>query len=292
MATCGRCRSPGPAVGVERRRYFTSATEPAIVAFMRRFMEAVGAYTLVFLDAYGRITILFIHTLRAFARIPRYLPQIVEQYIYIERRSRSLVAITSGFMGLVLGIQIGTQMTADTPTWAEAGLILRSVLLEMGPIIMSMILAGRVGSGIAAELGAMQVTEQIDALRVMAVDPVEFLVMPRFVAGLIAFPVLIIYGDFIAIMGGFVSSYFTIHLKWVDFVKGMKRNFFPTDIYTSIIKAAVFGMIIILFGCFFGLNSKRGAKGVGMATTLSFMWSSIAIIVLDYIISAALFFVW
>lgn len=259
---------------------------------MRRFIEAVGSRTLLFLDAYGSVTILFFQTLRAVFRIHRYLPQIVEQYIYIERRSRPLVSVTSIFMGLVLGIQIGTQMTPDTPTWAEAGLILRSVLLEMGPIIMSMILAGRVGSGIAAELGAMQVTEQIDALRVMGVNPVEYLVMPRLVAGVIAVPVLIIYGDFLAIMGGFISSYFTIHLKWVDFVKGMRRNFFPTDIYTSIIKAACFGTIIILFGCYFGLNSKRGAKGVGTATTQAFVWSSIAIIVLDYIISSALYFVW
>lgn len=259
---------------------------------MRRLFERIGATALVFMTAYGRVTILFLQTFRAFVRIPNYLPQIVEQYIYIERRSRPLVAVTSAFMGLVLGIQIGTQMTPDTPTWAEAGLILRSILLEMGPIIMSLVIAGRVGSGIAAELGAMQVTEQVDALRVMAVDPVEFLVMPRVVAGLIAVPVLIIYGDFISILGGFVSSYFTIHLKWVDFVKGMRRNFFPTDVYTSIIKAAFFGLILILLGCYFGLNSKRGAKGVGTATTQAFVWSSIAIIVLDYIISAVLFFVW
>lgn len=259
---------------------------------MRRLLERIGSSTLDFLNAYGKVTILSMQTFKAFVRIPRYLPQIVEQYINIERRSRPLVAITSAFMGLVLGIQIGTQMTPDTPTWAEAGLILRSILLEMGPIIMSLVLAGRVGSGIAAELGAMQVTEQVDALRVMAVDPVEFLVMPRVVAGLIAVPVLIIYGDFISILGGFVSSYFTIHLKWVDFVKGMRRNFFPTDVYTSIIKAAFFGLIIILFGCYFGLNSKRGAKGVGHATTQAFVWSSIAIIVLDYVVSAVLFFIW
>ncbi len=263
-----------------------------MVLLMRRLLEAIGGTTLVFLNAYGKVTVLGLHTFKAFARIPNYLPQIVEQYINIERRSRALVAVTSAFMGLVLGIQIGTQMTADTPAWAEAGLILRSILLEMGPIIMSLVIAGRVGSGIAAELGAMQVTEQVDALRVMAVDPVEFLVMPRVVAGLIAVPVLIIYGDFIAILGGFVSSYFTIHMRWVDFVKGMRRNFFPTDIYTSIIKAAFFGLIIILFGCFFGMNSRRGAKGVGTATTQAFVWSSVAIIVLDYVISALLYFIW
>ncbi|HUZ18650.1 MAG TPA: ABC transporter permease [Spirochaetia bacterium] len=259
---------------------------------MRKLFSTIGRYALLFMRGYGEMIIFMIETLKAFRKIPFYLPQIVEQYRYIEQKSRSLIIATGAFMGLVLGVQIGTQIVSGTPTWVEGGLILRAVLLEMGPIILSLILAGRVGSGIAAELGAMQVTEQIDALRVMAVNPIEFLVMPRVVAGLIAVPVLIIYGDLVSIMSGFFSSYFTIHLRWSGFVKGMRRSFLPTDVYTSIIKGVVFGAIIISFGAYFGMHSRRGAKGVGTATTQAFVWSALAVIVLDYVISSALFFIW
>ena len=169
---------------------------------------------------------------------------------------------------------------------------MRSILLEMGPIIIGLILSGRVASGIASELGAMKVTEQIDALRVLAIDPVEFLVMPRLVAAMIAVPVLLVFADTTGIFAGYISSHFTIHLTWEGFVKGMRHVFNQRDVYTSLIKALIFGIVIIIFGSFFGLNSKRGAKGVGRATTLAVVWSSVEILALDYIISAVLFFVW
>lgn len=259
---------------------------------MRRFLTAIGAYTIAFVTAYGRVAILVLQTIAAFRKIPTYLPHIVEQYNNIERKSRPLIFLTSTSMGLILGVQIGTQIGSTTPAWVEGGLILRSILLEMGPLIMALVLSGRVGSGIAAELGSMQVTEQIDALRAMAVDPIEFLVMPRVVAGLIAVPVIIVYANLLAIVAGFVSSFFTIHMTWSGFVKGMRREFVLTDVWASLIKSVIFGQVFIIFGCYFGMNSKRGAKGVGNATTQAFVWSAIAILIFDYIISALLFFVW
>ncbi len=263
-----------------------------MVERMRNPVVTVGRNAARFMTAYGQVTILLFQTLVAFRKIPTYLPQIVEQYSNIERRSRPLVIVAASAMGFILGIQIGTQMDAATPKWYEGGLILRSVLLEMGPLIMALVLSGRVGSGIAAELGAMQVTEQIDALRVMAVDPVEFLVMPRIVAGLVAVPVLVIFAELVAILSGYVSAYFTIHLSWDGFMKGMTRAFAITDVFASLIKSTIFGVVFILFGCFFGMTAKRGAKGVGSSTTLAFVWSSVAILVLDYVISAVLFFIW
>ena len=259
---------------------------------MRNPFAVVGRYAAQFMSAYGRVTILTIESLAAWRRIPKYLPQILEQYVNLERRSRPVATVTAAAMGLILGVQIGTQINAATPAWIEGGLILRAVLLEMGPLILSLILAGRIGAGIASELGAMQVTEQIDALRAMAIDPVEFLVMPRVVAALVAFPVLIIYSDLIAILAVFVSSHFTIHLTWVGFVKGMRHSFVVTDVFASIIKAVVFGEVIVIVGSYFGLSSRRGAKGVGAATTQAFVWTAIAILFLDYIISAVLYFIW
>lgn len=259
---------------------------------MKKIINKIGRLTIAFFESYGQLTIMATQALIAFRKMPQYINQIVYQFIYIGRRSLPIVVITSLFIGLALGVQIGTQMSASTPAWVEGGLILRSVLLEMGPIIIGLILSGRVASGIASELGAMKVTEQIDALRVLAIDPIEYLVMPRMVAALIAIPVLLVFSDTIAIFSGYISSHFTIHLSWEGFIKGMRHVFQENDVYTSLIKALIFGQVIILFGSFFGLNSKRGAKGVGQATTLAVVWSSLEILALDYIISAILFFVW
>ncbi len=260
--------------------------------YLKNIIKKIGNKTIYFLESYGRLTKMAVESLWAFRKIPQYKQQIIEQFVYIGRRSLPLVILTSIFIGLALGVQIGTQMATSTPAWIEGGLILRSMLLEMGPIIIGLILSGRIASGIASELGAMKVTEQIDALRVLAIDPIEYLVMPRMVAALIAIPVLIVFADTAGILSGYLSSHFTIHLTWEGFIKGMRHVFDERDLYTSLIKAVIFGQVIILFGSFFGMNSDRGAKGVGNATTHAVVWASLEILALDYIISAILFFIW
>lgn len=259
---------------------------------MKHLLIRLGHYTLLFFRTYGRMTIMIATALLALRRLPRYLEQVVEQYIYIGKRSLPLIVVSAVFMGLLMGVQIGTQMSETTPAWVEGGLILRTVLLEMGPIIMGIVLSGRVGSGIASELGTMKITEQVDALRTMGINPIEYLVMPRLLSGVIAFTTLIVFFDFLAIISAFVSSYFTIDMTWAGFVRGMRTSYVQTDIFTSLIKAFIFGFLVTGFGTFFGLETKTGAKGVGSATTNAVIWSSIAIIVLDYIISATLYMVW
>ncbi len=259
---------------------------------IRKLIFKIGSQTVEYLVTVGQLTVMTARAYAAMRKAPVYIRQIIDEFIYIGRYSLPIVIVTAVFMGLVLGIQIGTQISAGTPAWVEGGLILRSILLEMGPIIMGLVLAGRVGAGISSELGAMKVTEQIDALRIMGIDPIEFLVMPRLVAGMIAIPILIIYADVFAILAGFVSSHFTIALTWPGFVKGMRHVFAPTDAYTSVIKGHIFGVIIVSMSCYFGINSKRGATGVGAATTNTVIWSSITILVLDYVLSAILYFIW
>jgi len=254
--------------------------------------ESIGSISIAYFQSLGRLTTLSVKSVLAMRRVHLYMEQVVGAFIYIGRYSFPIVFITSMFMGLVLGVQIGTQIGPSTPKWAEGGLIFRSVLLEMGPVVTGLILAGRVSSGIASEIGAMKVTEQIDALRTTAINPVEFLVMPRVLAGMIAIPVLVIYSDTIAVLFGFVSSYFTIDLSWAGFVKGVRHVFVPTDVFTSIIKGYFFGVIVTIFGCFFGLEAGHGARGVGRATTHAVIWASIVVLILDYIISALLFFIW
>jgi len=259
---------------------------------LEKFFVGIGRVTILFFESYGRLTIMSVKSFAAIRKSPFYVAQIIEQFVMIGRRSLPIVAITSIFMGLVLGVQIGTQISATTPAWIEGGLILRAILLEMGPVVTGLILAGRVASGVASELGAMKVTEQIDAFRTLAIDPIEFLVMPRLVAAMIAVPVLLVFADTFALMAGFVSSYFTINLSWTGFVKGMQHVFVASDVYASLIKAFIFGIVIVIMGCYFGLNAKKGAKGVGTATTLAVVWASIEVLVFDYIISAVLYFIW
>lgn len=252
----------------------------------------IGRLAIAFLEGYGRLVILFVLAVAAFRRMPKYLIPIVEQYIDIGRKSLPLIAISAVFVGLLMGVQIGAQMDPRIPIWTNGSLILRTILLEMGPIILGLVLAGRVGAGIASELGVMKVTEQIDAFRTLAIDPIEFLVMPRLIAAMLAFPVLVAFFDLLAILAAFLSSHYTIGLSWPEFVKGMRFGFQRTDLYTSLIKGFLFGIVIVACGCFFGLEARRGARGVGVATTHAVIWSSAAIIVLDYVLTAVLFMIW
>jgi len=253
--------------------------------------EKIGRQTKSVIEGYGRLSIMLFHAFSSIRKFHLYFAQIIEQFIYIGRRSLPIVIITSIFIGLALGVQIGTQMSPVTPSWMEGGLILRAILLEMGPIIIGLILSGRVAAGIAAEIGTMKVTEQIDALRSFAIDPIEYLVMPRLVAAMFAVPALLVFADFFGILAGFVSSYFTINLSWAGFLKGMHQNFYVSDVFASLIKAFIFGIVIVIFGSYFGFNSKRGAMGVGKATTLAVVWASVDVLMLDYVISAVMFFI-
>ncbi len=258
---------------------------------LKKYIEIFGRESISVIEGYGRLSIMLFHAFSSIRKFHLYINQIIEQFVYIGRRSFPIVVITSIFIGLALGVQIGTQMSPLTPAWIEGGLILRSMLLEMGPIIIGLILAGRVAAGIAAEIGTMRVTEQIDALRSFAIDPVEYLVMPRLVAAMIAVPILLVFADLFGIFAGFVSSYFTINMTWVEFLKGMQHSFHVGDVFASLIKGFIFGIIIVIFGSFFGYYSKRGAMGVGKATTLAVVWASVEVLMLDYVISAIMFFI-
>ena len=180
---------------------------------VKKQIQIIGRATIRYFEGLGSLTILFFRSVFALRKIFKYTDQIVDGFLYIGRFSMPIIVITSIFMGLVLGVQIGTQISPETPRWVEGGLILRAVLLEMGPIVTGLILSGRVGSGIASEIGEMKVTEQIDAFRTTGIDPIEFLVMPRLVAGLITIPILVVYADAITVLFGFISSYFTINLN-------------------------------------------------------------------------------
>lgn len=258
---------------------------------LRRALTRIGSVTVSFLSSLGNLSIVSVKTLVAVKKVHIYIDQLIESFVYIGRDSIPLLAASSAFMGLVVGLQIGMGATPLTPLWVQGGVIVKLVFLEMGPVVFGLLLAGRISSGISSEIGEMSVTEQIDALRTSAIDPIEYIVMPRVVAGTIAVPMLIVWGDFVSILSAFVSDHLSTGLPWLTFVFGMREAFVPKDLYTSIIKGVIFGMVMTLFGCYFGLQAKHGAKGVGKSTTYAVIWASIVIIIMDYAISASLFLV-
>jgi phospholipid/cholesterol/gamma-HCH transport system permease protein len=254
------------------------------------FVEIGSAFDTFFTEV-GRAAIMTFNALAAIRKTRNYVQQIVEQFIQIGRRSLPLVLVTSVFVGLAIGVQVGFQMTGFTPHWMAGGMILRTLLIDLGPITIGLVLSGRISAGVAAELGTMKVTEQIEALRGFGIDPIEYLITPRLIAAMFAVPTLLVFSNFTAIIASYYSCHMTISLSWNEFVQGMRYSFYPSDLETSLIKGFVFGIVIVISGSFFGLNSQRGAKGVGTAATMAVVWASIAVFVLDYLISAILFYI-
>jgi len=257
---------------------------------MKDLFIKIGCSTERMISTFGSLTIMTFKSFIAIRKAPNYINQIIEQFIYIGRESLPIVLLTSTFIGLAMGVQIGIQMTGFTPHWMAGGLVLRTMLIDIGPVMLGLILAGRVSAGIAAELGTMKVTEQIDALRSFAIDPIEYLITPRLIAAMFAVPTLLVFANLVGVLAGYFSTYLSIDLSWAAFVKGMRYFFYIKDVETSIIKSFLFGIVIVIFGAFYGLNSLRGAKGVGKATTLAVVWASVVILILDYLVSAVLFF--
>ena len=258
---------------------------------MKILIENIGAYTISAFTKIGKIAILTYQSLISILKAPKYIPQIVEQFIYIGRRSLVLVIVISIFVGLAIGVEVGFQMTGFTPHWMAGGLILRTILIDIGPLTLGLVLSGRISAGIASELGTMKVTEQIDALRSFAIDPVEYLVTPRLIAAMFAVPTLLIFSNFISVYFGYYSCHMTISLSWNAFVKGLRFSYNFKDIIISLIKAFTFGVAIVISGAFYGLNSQRGAKGVGRATTQAVVLASIMVFILSYLVSLIMFYI-
>lgn len=258
---------------------------------MKKIFEKIGSYSISIFTDIGIISILFFRAFASIIKVPKYIPQIVEQFIYIGRRSLVLVLIISVFVGLAIGVEVGFQMTGFTPHWMAGGLVLRTILIDIGPLTLGLVLSGRISAGIAAELGTMKITEQIDALRSFAIDPVEYLIMPRLVAAMFAIPTLLIFANFTSIYFGYYSCHMTINLTWYAFVKGLRFSFAFKDVIISLIKAFTFGIAIVISGAYFGLNSQRGAKGVGNATTQAVVLASIMVFILSYVVSLIMFYV-
>lgn len=215
---------------------------------------------------------------------PTYFSTIIEQMYQIGVRSISIVLLTCFFTGMVLALQTGYQI-AKFGAKAYIGIVVAlSMVRELGPVLTALVVAGRVGAGIAAELGSMQVTEQIDAMRAMATNPVKKLVTTRLVALVIMLPILTIVGDLIGIIGGMIISLYSLGLDY-DFYKSTTiQALAMQDIFTGLVKPVVFAFIIAIVGCHLGLSTSGGTEGVGKSTTLSVVTSSILIFLFDFLL--------
>ena len=252
---------------------------------MERLLGAISAKIVRFLTQTYAMSFYFVRTVSQLRYVYFYRKQIIEQCFTIGVGSFPLVCLVSAFSGMAVSIQMAYQMEVYVPDYMVGSIVVRSVVLELAPILMGLVLAGRVGAGIASEVGTMKVSEQVDALTSMAVDPVGYLMMPRFVAGLIMIPVLVAYSCLLSIGCGFMMSILKMDISVYNFIKGMKLDFMPYEVVVGMTKSVVYGGAITFVGSFVGLSAVGGAQGVGRAATAACVISSALILILDYFLT-------
>ena len=251
--------------------------------------QLLGASILTFLQKTG---MLFIFVWRAAVHCftpPFYPRQIRRQLIDIGYYSLPVVGLTALFTRMVLALQSYTGFTRFNAEGAIAGVVILSVTRELAPVLAGLMVAGRVGAAIAAEIGTMRVTEQIDALETLSVNPFKYLVAPRVLAATLTLPILVLIGDIIGVFGGYIVAVYDLGFSPASYLSQSWDVLQAIDVVSGLIKAAVFGFIVAIFGCYHGYNSKRGAQGVGAATTNAVVSSSIMILISNYILTQVFF---
>ena len=256
---------------------------------MLRFLAAVGAAFLTFLAATGRLAV-FAGLALATAFTPPFYPGVMlRQMVSIGYFSLPVVGLTAVFTGMVLALQSYTGFSRFSAEGAVATVVVLSVTRELGPVISGLMVAGRVGAAIAAEIGTMRVTDQIDALTTLSTDPLRYLVLPRLLAGVITMPMLVLVADIIGVFGGYLVGIYKLGFNPQAYLNGTWQHLETIDLVSGLVKAAVFGFIVALMGCYQGYHSQGGAQGVGRATTHAVVSASILILLVDYLITAAFF---
>ncbi|MCH8289924.1 ABC transporter permease, partial [Candidatus Poribacteria bacterium] len=259
--------------------------------FLIQFIDYVGNRTLHWLYEIGSASILVFKTLALLFVPPFQLRLLVRQLFLIGVNSLPVVLITGVFTGLVLATQGYDQLRELSAEGSVGRFVSVSVIKELGPMVTAFVLAGRIGASITAELGTMKVTEQIDALEVMATNPVKYLVVPRFLACAIMLPILTVFSTVFGIGGGYFGAVYLFGMNGRFYIKQARSYMYIMSIIISLIKASAYGMAIASIGCYkgFTISSADGAEGVGKATTGSAVTSLVIILVLDFFLNHLLF---
>jgi phospholipid/cholesterol/gamma-HCH transport system permease protein len=252
---------------------------------VRRF---VGRWTILAAIHAGRFSMLMAEMVRALREWRIYIPRTFEQSMAIGYGSLPIVILVAGFAGAVTSLQAGYQFTGSVPLYIYGTVVVESIVLELGPVLTGLILAGRIGARYAAELGTMRVTEQIDALESLGRSPVSHLILPRVLAGFIVIPALTMFADVIGFFAGWVALKSSIGITNADFIYGARYYFRPFDLYYSMIKAVFFAGAVTTIPCYIGYYTKQGAEGVGRATTVAVVTASVAILFLDTLLAQLL----
>ncbi len=252
--------------------------------------ERLGTRTIHSLEYLGGIAILLSRTVAWIPVPPFRLRQLLDHVVRVGWQSVSIVFLISLFTGMVLAFQSAYQMQKFAAEMFIPGLVALSLVREIGPVLTALIVAGRIGASIAAELGTMKVTEQIDALETLATDPVRYLVVPRFLALLIALPILTLYADAFGIFGGWLIGVFKLDMGPQRYWELTKSILFFKDVFSGLLKSVIFAGIICIVSCFEGFHADGGAEGVGRATTRAVVLSFILIITSDCLFTAIFYF--
>jgi len=252
-------------------------------------LAAIGHVFLQFLQQAGRLGVFMADGVTACLRPPIYWRLFAQQMMRIGYFSLPVVGLTAFFTGGVLALQIYTGAARYGAEAFVPVVVLVGITRELGPVIAGLMVAGRVAAAIAAEIGTMKVTEQIDALTTLATNPIKYLVVPRLLAAVISMPILVAIADAIGTFGGYVASTESLGFNAATYMNNTMNGLDYGDVRSGLIKSAVFGFIIALMGCYNGFNSKGGAQGVGEATTTAVVSSSILILAANYLLTNLLF---
>jgi len=256
---------------------------------MERFFAKIGKSVIGGLSNAGEGTLLLRAIFFQTPYIWKMRREVLDQMQVVLVGSMPLVIVTSVFVGAVTAVQAVYQMQALVPMKFLGVMISKTVFIELGPVLMALVVGSRLCAFYAAELGTMKVTEQLDAMSIMAIDPVRYLAMPRFWAAVLMIPVVTIFADAVAIFGGYTISVMTLDISSGVFIEGLQLFYKHSDILGGLIKSVVFGGIIALSGIFNGFHTEGGAEGVGRATMTAVVGSCLSILVADYFLAIILF---
>jgi len=263
----------------------TTTAELPIHVNVARF---VARPVLAALEHVGRFAMMLLELVRALPEWRAWLPRTIEQCQNVGYGSLFIVVLTAAFAGAVAAFQAGYQFTGNIPLYVVGAIVSESIILELGPVMTGLLLAGRIGARYAAELGTMRVTEQVDALESLGRNPASHLLLPRVLAGLIMVPALVVAADATGLLAGWLAAKASIHITNSDFVYGTQRFFRSFDLWYSVIKAEAFGAVVTIIPCYVGYEAKEGAEGVGRATTTAVVSACVLILLLDMLLARLL----
>jgi len=252
-------------------------------------LQLLGSFVLTFFQVAGRLVLFAVEGVGHCFRPPFYFRAILRQLIEIGYYSLPVVGLTAIFTGMVLALQSYVGFARFSAEGAVANVVVVSITRELGPVLAGLMVAGRIGASMAAEIGTMRVTEQIDALSTLSTNPMKYMVAPRLIAGVAMLPLLVIVADVIGVFGGFLVSVYKLGFNPANFLLKTWEALRAEDVISGLVKAAAFGFIITLMGCYHGYQSRGGAQGVGAATTNAVVSASILILCFDYVLTELFF---